>query len=311
MISHNAVPSTDVTTLDALPGADHKGQSPGARALRILLRNPLTLAGLFILFLVVVAALWPVQWLPHDPYTSNIRVRFLPPAWAEGGQAGYLLGTDALGRDNLSMIVHGARASLLVIGISALVSLVIGIISGLLAGFYRGWIDELVMRLADVQLAFPLLILIIAVVAILGPSLRNLIIVIGIAGWAPYARMVRASVLSAREMEYFLAARAAGASDWRIMFRHLLPNTITSVVVFTSFELARLLLLESSLSFLGLGIQPPTPSWGAMIADGRQHLFEAWWASAFPGLAIVILVMALNLLGDGLRDALDPLSYGR
>lgn len=297
------------STPASLEGQVPQRQSPAARAISTLVRNRLTLVGMLMILLVIVAAAWPAGWLPHDPYSSNIRVRFVPPSWLEGGQSEYLLGTDALGRDNLSMIMHGARFSLLVIGLSATISLVMGVTAGLLAGFYRGWLDELIMRIVDVQLSFPLLVLIIAVVAILGPSFENLIIVLGLAGWAPYARIVRASVLSSREKEYFLAARAAGASDKRIMFRHLLPNTITPVVVFTSFELARLLLLESALSFLGLGIQPPTPSWGAMIADGRQHLFQAWWASALPGLAIVITVMAFNLLGDGLRDALDPLSY--
>lgn len=298
--------STPPATLE---GYVPERQSPAGRAISMLVRNPLTLTGMVMILLVIIAAAWPVEWLPHDPYSSDIRARFIPPSWVEGGQSEYLLGTDALGRGNLSMIIHGARFSLLVIVLSASVSLMLGVAAGLLAGFYRGWLDELIMRIVDIQLSFPLLVLIIAVVAILGPSFENLIIVLGLAGWAPYARIVRASVLSSREMEYFLAARAAGASDRRIMFRHLLPNTITPVVVFTSFELARLLLLESALSFLGLGIQPPTPSWGAMIADGRQHLFQAWWASALPGLAIVITVMAFNLLGDGLRDALDPLSY--
>jgi peptide/nickel transport system permease protein len=164
------------------------------------------------------------------------------------------------------------------------------------------------MRLVDIQLAFPLIVLLIAVVAVLGPSFWSLVIVLGVSGWAPYARIVRGTVLSLREREFIEAARTLGASGARIMVRHLLPNTLTPIVIFTTFELARLLLLESALSFLGLGVQPPTPSWGAMIADGRQYLFEAWWAAALPGAAIVLAVLAFNFVGDGLRDALDPLS---
>ena len=278
------------------------------RVIQMLFGNPLTIFGTLILLLVIVAAAWPISLLPHDPYIADIMLRFIPPVWETGGSPEYLLGTDALGRDNLSMIIHGARYSLLIISLAALLSLVIGVTAGLLAGHHRGWIDEVLMRLVDIQLSFPLLVLIIAVVAVLGPSFRNIVIVLGIAGWAPYARIVRGVVLSLREKEFVEAARAMGAGNLRIIARHLLPNTVTAIVIFTTFELARLLLLESALAFLGLGVQPPTPSWGSMIADGRQYLFEAWWASALPGLAIVATVLAFNLLGDGLRDALDPLS---
>ncbi len=279
------------------------------RALRRFLRNPANILGAILIILFILAAAMPVALLPHDPYTTDIRNRFLPPIWAEEGTAEFPLGTDALGRDNLSMIIHGARFSLLIIVLSTAISLSLGVTIGLLAGYFGGRLDDIVMRLADIQLAFPVLVLIIAIVAVLGPSLRNLVIVIGITGWAAYARLIRGLVLSIREREYFEAARAAGAGDTRIMSRHLLPNAITPIVIFASFDLARLLLTESALAFLGLGIQPPTPSWGAMIADGRQHLFEAWWTSALPGLAIILSVMAFNLLGDGLRDALDPQSY--
>jgi ABC-type dipeptide/oligopeptide/nickel transport system permease subunit len=281
------------------------------QALRTLLGDRLMLFGTLILLMVIIAAIWPISLLPHDPYTADISLRFVPPAWEENGKPEYLLGTDALGRDNVSMIIHGARFSLLIISFSVLLSLMIGVMAGLIAGYNRGWVDELLMRLVDIQLAFPVLVLIIAVVAVLGPNFRNLVLVLGVTGWAPYARIVRGTVLALREKEFIEAAEAVGGRGLHIIIRHLLPNTVTPVVIFTSFELARLLLLESALSFLGLGVQPPTPSWGAMIADGRQYLFEAWWASALPGLAIVATVLAFNLLGDGLRDILDPLTRER
>jgi peptide/nickel transport system permease protein len=278
------------------------------RPVQVLLASPLTVFGLVVLALLTVAAVWPTAWLPHDPYVADISYRFVPPSWEAGAQAGYPLGTDALGRDMLSMIIHGARYSLAIVSLAALLSLVVGVAAGLVAGFYRGWLDELLMRLVDIQLAFPLIVLVIAVVAVLGPNFLNLVIVLGLSGWAPFARIVRGTVLSLREKEFVEAARALGGNPPRIMLQHLLPNTMTPVIIFTTFDLARLLLIESALSFLGLGVQPPTPSWGAMIADGRQYLFEAWWNSALPGTAIVAAVLAFNFLGDGLRDALDPLS---
>ena len=278
------------------------------RPVQVFLRSPLSVFGAVVIALLTVAAAWPAGLLPHDPYEADISLRLLPPAWQAGAEPGYLLGTDALGRDMLSMMIHGARFSLSIVGLAALVSLVVGVCLGLLAGYMRGWVDELVMRLVDIQLAFPLVVLIIAIVAVLGPSFVNLVIVLGLAGWAPFARLVRGTVLSLREKEFVESARALGADPIRIMGVHLLPNTMTSIVIYLTFDIARLLLLESSLAFLGLGVQPPTPSWGAMIADGRQYLFEAWWDAALPGAMIIMAVLAFNFVGDGLRDALDPLS---
>ncbi len=291
-------------------------QSPGAmrvrsrvsKGVRLLLGTPVTLFGAVVLALFIVAAAWPVAWLPHDPYTTDIALRFVPPSWDLNGRPEYLLGTDAIGRDILSMIIHGARYSLAIVTLAVLISLLIGVTSGLVAGYYRGWADTVLMRLVDIQLAFPLMVLLIAVVAVLGPNFMNLVIVLGVTGWAPYARIVRGLVLSLREKEFVEATRAVGAGDLRILARHLLPNAMTPIVIFTTFELARVLLLESALSFLGLGVQPPTPSWGAMIADGREYLLEAWWPSALPGMAVVSVVLAFNLIGDGIRDFLDPQS---
>jgi ABC-type dipeptide/oligopeptide/nickel transport system permease subunit len=278
------------------------------RTVQLLLASPLTVLGLVLLAIFVVAAVWPVRWLPHDPYIADISYRFIPPLWEAGGERDYPLGTDALGRDMLSTIIHGTRYSLAIVTLAEAISLVIGASAGLVDGFYLGWTDEILMRLVDIQLAFPLVVLIIAIVAVLGPSFTNLVLVLGVSGWAPFARIVRGTVLSLRAKEFVEAARTLGSNPARIMLRHLLPNTMTPVIIFTTFDFARLLLIESALSFLGLGVQPPTPSWGAMIADGRQYLFEAWWNSALPGAAIVAAVLAFNFVGDGLRDALDPFS---
>ncbi|MCC6180065.1 MAG: ABC transporter permease [Chloroflexi bacterium] len=278
------------------------------RPAQTFLRGPLSVFGAVVILVLALAAIWPAGALPHDPYESDISVRLIPPAWEAGGGAQYLLGTDALGRDMLSMMIHGARYSLSIVGLAVLLSLVAGVALGLMAGYWRGWVDELVMRLVDIQLAFPLVVLVIAIVAVLGPNFVNLVIVLGVAGWAPFARLVRGTVLSIREKEFVESARALGAGPIRIMTRHLLPNSMTSIIIYLTFDIARLLLLESSLAFLGLGVQPPTPSWGAMIADGRQYLFEAWWDAALPGAAIILAVLAFNFVGDGLRDALDPLS---
>jgi ABC-type dipeptide/oligopeptide/nickel transport system permease subunit len=269
---------------------------------------PLMAFGGIMLLILVAFAVWPVAWLPHDPFEADISQRFVPPLWEAGGRAAHILGTDALGRDMLSTIVHGARYSLTLVGLAAALSLVLGVLAGLAAGYLRGWLDAVLMRMADIQLAFPVVVLVIAIVAVLGPSFTNLVLVLGLEGWARFARIVRGNVLSLREKEFVEAARAIGVGTPRIMLGHLLPNTLTSIVIFLTFDFARLLLLESALSFLGLGVQPPTPSWGAMIADGRQYLFEAWWNAALPGLAIVLAVLSFNFLGDGLRDALDPLS---
>lgn len=293
---------------DAMTVGRVRRRGSAVRFTYALTRSPLTIVGAVVLALLVLAAAWPIGWLPHDPFESDIGQRFVPPIWQNGGRAEYLLGTDALGRDMLSTILHGARYSLALVGLAALISLVVGVLAGLTAGYFGGWVDALIMRLADIQLAFPVAVLVIAVVAVLGPSFVNLVLVLGFEGWARFARIVRGNVLSLREKEFVDAARAIGVTAPGIMLHHLLPNTGTSIIIYLTFDFARLLLLESALSFLGLGVQPPTPSWGAMIADGRQYLFEAWWNAALPGLAIVLAVLSFNFLGDGLRDALDPLS---
>lgn len=270
-------------------------------------RRLMPVIGTGVLITIAVMAVWPHSWLPHDPTKIDPALRFTPQAWTEAGTMTHVLGTDVLGRDILSLMVAGARASLLIVMGAALLSLVLGITAGMVAGHMGGRMDALLMRLTDIQLSFPVLVIIIAVVAVFGPSVTNLILVLAVASWAPYARLVRGLVLGIKEQEFIDAARAAGAPAHSIMVRHYLPNVTTSVVIFTTFEFARLLLVEAALSFLGLGVQPPTPSWGRMIAEAREYLFEAWWASALPGLLIVLAVLSFNLIGDEIRDRLDPL----
>jgi len=218
----------------------------------------------------------------------------------------HILGTDQLGRDILSRLMYAARISLLVAATAVLVSGAIGVVAGLLAGFYGGLTDETIMRLTDLRLALPLILLLIAVIAVLGPSLVNVIVLLGVTGFAPYARIIRVEVLAVREREFVMAARAIGVTDGRVMFRHILPNTIASSIVIGALEFANMIVLESSLSFLGLGVQPPTPSWGNMLGEGRDFLLSHWWLATFPGIAISVTAVSIALIGDWLRDVLDP-----
>jgi ABC-type dipeptide/oligopeptide/nickel transport system permease subunit len=281
------------------------------RAGSAFLRDRMAVAGVGLLCVIVFAALWPVGWLPHDPTWSDLEARLRPPAFLAGGALTHPLGTDNLGRDILSRMMYGGRFSLLVALSAVALAAVVGITAGLLAGYRGGRLDVVVMRLVDVQLAFPLLLLVIAVIAVLGTRLWVLIVVLGIPAWAHYARIVRGSTLATVAHAYVEAARALGCGEGRLIAHHLLPNLATPIVILTTFEIARLLLLESAVSFLGLGIQPPTPSWGTMIADGRNHLYEGWWVSTMPGLAIFLAVLAFNFVGDGLRDVLDPRLHAR
>jgi peptide/nickel transport system permease protein len=278
---------------------------------RYFARDPAALAGAVVVLLVAVCALF-APWIARaDPSAQDLSSTLVPPMWVAGGSAAHLLGTDNLGRDVLVRIVWGARVSALVGVCVVAIGATIGVTAGLLAGYMRGWVDDVIARITDVQLAFPLVLLAVAIVAVVGPGLGTVIAAIGLTSWVQYVRVVRAEVLSLREREFVLAAEAAGAGAPRILLRHLLPNVSSIAIVLGTFEIARAVVLESSLSFLGLGVPPATPSWGGMLADGREYLDTAWWIALFPGLAIVIAVMGVNLLGDGLRDALDPSTRGR
>jgi peptide/nickel transport system permease protein len=268
-------------------------------------RSGLATAGLVIVVVVVMAALFGPWITPFDPDIQDITQRLLPPL-SRTDEGLHVLGTDALGRDVLSRLILGSRVSLLVGVAAVLISGVIGVLFGLLAGYDDRRIGRVLMGITDIQLAIPFLVLALAVVAVLGPSLFNLIMVLGVTSWVQYARIVRAEVLVLKDREFVQAARALGASTLRILGRHLLPNVISSVVVISSLQVAKMILFESSLSFLGLGVPPSIPTWGGMISDGRDYVSYAWWVAAVPGLAIFITVVGINLVGDRLRDLLDP-----
>ena len=232
--------------------------------------------------------------------------RLLPPVWMDGGTWTYPLGTDHVGRDILSRLIYGSRISMLV-GLSAVtISATIGVLLGLISGFYGGLIERLILWMADVQIAFPFYLLVISIVAVVGTGFGTIIIVFGVAGWVIYARLVRGTVLSLRRREFVEAAQALGASSFRIVVRHVLPNVVTPVIILATLRVASVIVWESGLSFLGLSVPPPTPTWGRMLSDGRAYLANAWWTATFPGLAIMVTVLGVNMLGDGLRDALDP-----
>lgn len=276
------------------------------RHFRRFLVNPKNFISILILIAFAVTAVLPNSVLPHDPTRQNLRARLQPPTWVHGGTAEHLLGTDNLGRDVLARVMRGARATFVTVLLSAVAAAVLGSALGLLAGFYRGWVDEVISRLIDVQLAFPTMLLMIAVVGLLGQGLWVLVGTLALAVWPAYARLMRAAVLGLRDLDFVAASRALGTPDAGLILRHIAPNTVSSMIVFTTFQLSQLLLIESALSFLGLGVPPPATSWGAIIASGRAYLLDGWWVAALPGLAIIFVVLAFNFLGDGLRDLLDP-----
>lgn len=283
----------------AVPPAFRR-QSEWRRAWRRFIRFKPAVAGLVMIgFIALLAILSPV-FAPYDPYAIETSTRGAPPSLA------HPFGIDEVGRDMLSRVIYGSRVAMLV-GLSATgISLVIGAVVGAMAGYFGGFVDALLSRVVDALTAFPLLVLLIAMAAAVGPSLRNVVLIIGVTVWGQYARVVRAEVLSLREREFVTAARTVGASDARIILRHIMPNVLGPLIVLASLSVAGIILLESSLSFLGLGTQPPTPSWGSMLSAGRTYILTYPHIALFPGLAIVVTVLGFNLLGDGLRDALDP-----
>jgi peptide/nickel transport system permease protein len=287
---------------------------------RTLRRARLGLAGIVVLALIAVAAVAAPLIAPHDPYQGSLTVSRQCPAFttcpnlggsfartgAREGTLEYPLGTDANGRDIFSRIIYAAQISLIVGVTAVVIGGTVGVVAGLISGYYGGAIDSVIMRIADVQLAFPFILLAIAIVAVLGGGLMNVIIVLGIGSWVPYARIVRGQVLSAKSQEYVIAARAIGAQDVLVLFRHILPNVITPAIIIATFGVAAAIIGEATLSFLGVGIQPPTPTWGNMLADGRAYVSSAWWLATFPGVAIMLTVLSINVIGDWLRDYLDP-----
>lgn len=262
---------------------------------------------LFILiFLLVLPGIFAPQLAPHNPIKGSLSARLKPPAWVAGGSITHPLGTDKVGRDILSRIIYGARVSLSVSIVAIVVSGAIGVTMGLIAGYFGGKLDALIMRLVDISLGLPVILIALVFVAVVGPSFGTVIIVTSFLLWARYARQVRGEALSIRERDFIARARVAGASHFRIMFRYIFPNVINTLTVLATVQIGAIILLESTLSFLGAGIPRPTPTWGSMIADGRELIVVAWWIAFFPGLAIMLTVLSLNLLGDWLRDYLDP-----
>jgi peptide/nickel transport system permease protein len=259
-----------------------------------------------LLFVLITPAVFADFVAPHDPYKGNVLDRLQPPAWLEGGSWEHPLGTDKIGRDMLSRIIYGARISLTVAGVSIICGGIVGTTLGLLAGYFGGWWDHVIMRLVDIKISIPSLMLALILAAALGPSFLTVIIVVALTLWTRYARLIRGEVLRLRNQDFILRARVAGASTSRIVIRHLLPNVVNTIIVLATLEVGVVIILEASLSFLGAGIPPPNPAWGLMVADGRALVINAWWVSFFPGLAILLTVLSMNLLGDWLRDKLDP-----
>jgi ABC-type dipeptide/oligopeptide/nickel transport system permease subunit len=259
-----------------------------------------------VLLLIIATAVFAPLIAPYDPLAVDIRHRLSPPAWMEHGTAEHLLGTDQVGRDLLARMIYGGRVSLLVGVASVIISATIGVLLGLGAGYFGGNSDWTIMTVINVMLTFPFVLLALAVIAVLGPSLINMIFVLGVAGWPIYARVVRAETLAIREREFVLAGRALGMGHGRLVFRQILPNLVSTIVVIATLQVAQVIILESFLSFLGLGVQPPTPAWGNMLGEGRLYMLNSWWIATFPGLAIFLTTLVINLMGNALRDWLDP-----
>lgn len=261
---------------------------------------------IFILVVFVVTGVFAPLIAPHDPERGGLRDRNLPPAWEEGGSSEFLLGTDHLGRDLLSRVIFGARISLAVVLVTLGVGMVIGVTSGLIAGWYGGWVDEALMRIVDIKLAIPTILLALVLVLALGQSFLIIVAILAIAVWPRFARNVRGEVLQLKTMDFVALAKVAGASTPRILAMHIFPGVINTLIVLATLEVGIVILLESTLSFLGAGVPPPTPAWGSMVSDGRDRLAVAWWISTMPGLAIMLTVLSMNLFGDWIRDRLDP-----
>lgn len=287
------------------------GKRPGRRKwLRSLLRSPVGTIGFVLVFTSIASAVFAPWIATLEPTQFHFRNRLEPPMWVDGADPRFVLGTDQLGRDVFSRLVYGARISLAVGFLGVMVSTLIGVALGLLAGFYGGWIDSVLSRIIDTFMAIPFIVLAMAVIAVLGPqggnSILILVIVLGATGWVTFARVVRGEVLAVKALEYVEAARALGQYDARLVLRHVLPNVTAPIIVLATLQVASVIIAESSLSFLGLGVQPPTVTWGLMLADGRDHLATSWWLSTFPGLAITLTTLGMIMLGDWLRDVLDP-----
>lgn len=291
----------DITTQTLIP----ETTSRSATVWRVIKRYPVFSLTILVFFLVIPAVFAPLV-APYDPFAGSLGARLVPPFWQEGGSTEHLLGTDKLGRDMLSRVIYGARVSITVSLIAILIGGTIGTLLGVISGYFGGRTDSVVMRLVDISLSLPTILLALVLSAALGPSFTTVLIVISVLLWARYARLVRGETLAIKERDFVARARVAGASHLRIMLTYILPNTFNSLVVLATLQVGYVILLESTLSFLGAGLPRAEPAWGLMVADGRELIVSAWWVSMFPGFAILVTVMSLNLLGDWLRDHYDP-----
>ena len=280
----------------------HRGWISGIKEIR---RYPIIPITVLLIVLVIPAAFAPLV-APHDPYEGGLKSRLIPPAWETEGSSEHLLGTDKMGRDILSKIIYGARISVIIAGISILVSGALGTVLGLVAGYFGGWADAIIMRLVDISLSIPIVLFALVLASVLGPSQITVVTVVVVLLWSRYARLIRGETLTVVIQDYILRARVSGSSDMRIIFKHVLPNVANSLLVLATLQVGFVIILEATLSFLGAGIPRPTPAWGLMVADGRDLVISAWWVSLFPGIAIMLVVLGMNLLGDWLRDRLDP-----
>ena len=271
-----------------------------------LRRNPLAVIGLAITVTLILVAIFAPVLAPHDPVVQDLSQRFVRP-----GMPGKWLGTDEFGRDILSRLLYGSRITLYIVLLVILTAPVVGLMIGTVAGYFGGWIDTILMRITDIFLAFPKLILALALVAVLGPGMENAVLAIALTSWPPYARVARAETLTVRNSDYIAAVKLQGAGAGRVIWGHVMPMCLPSVIIRVTLDMAGVILTAAGLGFLGLGVQPPLPEWGLMISSGRKFLFEQWWVATMPGLAIFIVSLGFNLLGDGLRDVLDPRSAGK
>jgi len=279
----------------------YKQKSKLKELFRKLTRSWTGMLGFCLIVLLIILSIFGDWIAPFDPMDAQLRDRLLPPL-----TDGHLLGTDQLGRDILSRIIDGTRVSMIIGLATAFLAGIIGTIVGVIAGYYRGWVDVVLMRIVDVQLSFPFILLVLVISAVLGAGLTNIVISLALAGWVLFARVIRSEVLALREKEFIIAAIATGVSKFEILVKHILPNIFTPIIILASLQIGTYIIAEASVSFLGFGVQPPTPAWGNMLNEGKDYIFNSWWLITFPGIAIILTTLGINLFGDWLRDTLDP-----
>lgn len=295
---------TTVTESNVNPQLLKKRKAGSGKAglyLRQLKKSPSGMAGFVIILIVLFLGIFGSWVAPYDPNLAELNKKLLPPM-----SEGHLLGTDQLGRDILSRLIHGTSVSLIIGSCAVVVAGAVGTTLGVIAGYFRGWVDTIIMRLVDVVLSFPFILLVLVINAVIGTGLKNIILSLAIAGWVIYARVVRSEVLALREKEFIVSCVATGVPRWEIILKHIVPNLFTPIIVLSSLQIATYIIAEASISFLGFGVQPPQPAWGNMLSEGKDYIFSAWWLITFPGIAIVITALGVNLFGDWLRDVLDP-----